>query len=445
MAPEARPISVPRLAAASAGMLHTIESRLLAHQADIEQWFHCQWQETPAPFYASVDLRNAGFKLAPVDTNLFPAGFNNLGSGFEPLCVHALQSAVERLLPLPCAMVLVPEDHTRNVRYWENIATLVRLLRLAGVNVRIGSVAADLAAAEPLPVAIDENPAREPLRRSGSRVTLADFDPGIILLNNDLSAGAPALLAGVEQIVTPPLCMGWSARRKSQHFALYDHVVEELTGLVGFDPWLVNPLFRRCGRIDFAKREGEECLSMHVADLLVAIKKKYREYGVEQEPFVFVKADSGTYGMNIMVVRSPDEVRDLNRKQRTKMARGKGGIAVTEMLVQEGVPTAESAGAESAVAEPVVYMIDHYVVGGFYRVHTGRGPTENLNAPGMHFEPLAFPQGCSTPDPRLAPDASVNRLYAYGVVARLALLAAAHEIAEAKGSRDKGQGAGENG
>jgi glutamate--cysteine ligase len=63
----------------------------------------------------------------------------------------------------------------------------------------------------------------------------------------------------------------------------------------------------------------------------------------------------------------------------------------------------------------------------------------------MHFEPLAFPQGCSTPDPRLAPDASVNRLYAYGVVARLALLAAAHEIAEAKGSRDKGQGAGENG
>ena len=43
-----------------------------------------------------------------------------------------------------------------------------------------------------------------------------------------------------------------------------------------------------------------------------------------------------------------------------------------------------------AVAEPVVYMIDRYVVGGFYRVHTGRGMDENLNAPGMHFEPLAF-------------------------------------------------------
>jgi glutamate--cysteine ligase len=144
--------------------------------------------------------------------------------------------------------------------------------------------------------------------------------------------------------------------------------------------------------------------------------------------------------MNIMVVRSPDEVRDLNRKQRTKMARGKGGLAVTEVLVQEGVPTAETVGPEPAVAEPVVYMMDHYVVGGFYRVHTGRGPTENLNAPGMHFEPLAFAAGCSTPDRQLEPDAGVNRFFAYGVVARLALLAAAHEIHEVQGAGDKGQG-----
>ena len=439
MAAELHPIAVPRLAA-GAGPLLTIESHLLAHQADIEQWFHCQWQETPAPFYASVDLRNAGFKLAPVDTNLFPAGFNNLGHAFEPLCVHALQTAVERLLPRPCKMVLIPEDHTRNPHYWENIAALIRLLRLAGAEVRVGSVAPDLAAPQDVTLASGETLTREPLRRIGDRAVLADFDPCVILLNNDLSGGVPAVLAGIGQIVTPPTCMGWSVRRKSQHFALYDHVVAELTGLVGLDPWLVNPLFRRCGKIDFAKREGEECLSMHVADLLVAIKKKYREYGVEQEPFVFVKADSGTYGMNIMVVRSPEEVRDLNRRQRTKMAHGKGGIAVTEVLVQEGVPTAEAVGSEPAVAEPVVYMIDHYVVGGFYRVHTGRGPTENLNAPGMHFEPLVFAEGCSTPDRRLDPDAGVNRFYAYGVVARLALLAAAHEIHEVRGTRDEGRG-----
>jgi hypothetical protein len=43
-------------------------------------------------------------------------------------------------------------------------------------------------------------------------------------------------------------------------------------------------------------------------------------------------------------------------------------------------------------------MIDRFVVGGFYRVHSGRGKDENLNAPGMHFEPLAFETSCSLPD-----------------------------------------------
>ena len=47
----------------------------------------------------------------------------------------------------------------------------------------------------------------------------------------------------------------------------------------------------------------------------------------------------------------------------------------------------------------------------------------------MHFEPLAFAQTCNRPDASQAPDAVPNRFYAYGVVARLALLAAAREIA----------------
>jgi glutamate--cysteine ligase len=46
----------------------------------------------------------------------------------------------------------------------------------------------------------------------------------------------------------------------------------------------------------------------------------------------------------------------------------------------------------------------------------------------MRFEPLAFDTGCTLPDAHQAPDAPPNRFYAYGVVARLALLAAAIEI-----------------
>jgi glutamate--cysteine ligase len=73
-------------------------------------------------------------------------------------------------------------------------------------------------------------------------------------------------------------------------------------------------------------------------------------------------------------------------------------------------------------------MIDRFVVGGFYRVHEERGPDENLNAPGARFIPLPFEEGCQQPLRDSDPDATPNRLYLYGVISRLALLAAAREL-----------------
>ena len=102
--------------------------------------------------------------------------------------------------------------------------------------------------------------------------------------------------------------LGWTNRRKSNHFAHYRRVAEEFSETVGIDPWLIDPIFRNCGHIDFQKREGEDCLASFVDEVLILISKKYREYGIEEEPFVVVKADSGTYGMAIMSVRSPAEV-----------------------------------------------------------------------------------------------------------------------------------------
>jgi glutamate--cysteine ligase len=105
----------------------------------------------------------------------------------------------------------------------------------------------------------------------------------------------------------------------------------------------------------------------------------------------------------------------------------KEGQPVHEVLIQEGVHTFES--VNDAIAEPVVYMIDQFVVGGFYRVHTSRGKDENLNAPGMSFVPLAFQTDCHSPDCAGAPGDPPNRFYTYGVIARLAMLAASVEIA----------------
>lgn len=417
---------VPHLTTALTGPLQTLEQQILGAFPTIEHWFRQQWQNHTAPFYTSVDLRNSGFKLAPVDTNLFPAGFNNLRPEFEPLCVQAAMTAVEKICPDTRQFLLIPENHTRNLFYLQNVAALKSLLQRAGFAVRIGSLLPEITAPTPLALPDGQTLVLEPVRRAGNRLSLDGFDPCAILLNNDLSGGIPDLLKGLSQPVVPPPIAGWSTRRKSRHFAAYDRVAVDFAALIGIDPWVINPFFSHCGQVDFADSQGLDCLSSQVESLLAKIRKKYLEFGINDDPFLIIKADAGTYGMGIMTVKSPDDLKSLNRKQRNKMAIIKEGQAVREVLIQEGVYTYES--VEGAVAEPVIYMIDHFVVGGFYRVHTDRGVNENLNAPGARFVPLAFETNAIAPEQAQAPDAVPNRFYTYGVVARLAMLAAALEL-----------------
>ena len=405
-----------------------LEQQILQCHQPIEHWFRSQWQEHLTPFYASVDLRNSGFKVAPVDTNLFPGGFNNLKADFLPLCVQAAMTAIQKLCPEAKGVLLIPENHTRNTFYLQNVVQLQSILRMAGMKVRVGTLLPDIT--QPTEVALQSGGklVLEPLVRRANRIGLRDFDPCVVLLNNDLSAGIPAILENIEQQIIPPLFAGWSTRRKSQHFAAYSKVTAEFAELIDIDAWLIDPYFAMCGEINFQERTGEDCLAGHVENILGQIRGKYKEYGIDRDPFVIVKADAGTYGMGVMTVKDPSDVRDLNRKQRNKMAVVKEGLAVTDALVQEGVYTFET--VNEAVAEPVIYMIDQFVVGGFYRVHTGRGPDENLNAPGMQFEPMPFDTTCLLPDPDANPDCPPNRFYAYGVIARLALVAAAIELEE---------------
>jgi glutamate--cysteine ligase len=417
---------VPHLTTALIGPLLELEKHILKAQPDIEHWFRSQWQIHKVPFYASVDLRNSGFKLAPVDTNLFPGGFNNLNPDFLPLLVLAAQSAIEKICPDAHGALLIPENHTRNLFYLENVAQIVNLLRVAGVNVRIGTLNPEITQPTTLDLPNGSQLLLEPLIRKDNRLHLANFNPCVILLNNDLSAGVPEILKNLDQEVIPPLWAGWTTRRKSAHFAAYDQVANDFADLIDIDPWLVNPYFGLCNKVNFMQREGEECLASEVDRVLKKIQLKYDEYGVKEKPFVIVKADAGTYGMGIMTVKDASEIRDLNRKQRNKMSVIKEGASVSDALIQEGVYTFES--INDAVAEPVVYMVDHFVVGGFYRVHTGRGVDENLNAPGMHFVPLAFDTPCTLPNLDSTPNDKPNRFYSYGVIARMALLAASIEL-----------------
>jgi len=419
---------VPHLVTALTGPINELEQRILDSMPAIERWFRLEWMEHTPPIYTSVDIRNAGFKLAPVDTNLFPGGWNNLTPAMLPLAVQAAQAAIEKICPEAKNLLIIPENHTRNTFYLTNVAQLQRIFSMAGLNVRLGSVNPDIKEATDFALPNGETITLEPVVRGKRRLGLQDFDPCTILLNNDLSAGAPGILEELhEQFLLPPLHAGWSVRRKSTHFQSYEEVAKRFGKMLGIDPWLINPMFNQCGEVNFAEGTGLECLRSNVDALLTKIKRKYKEYGINEKPFVVVKADNGTYGMGIMTVRDVSDLDQLNRKTRNKMSVIKDGQEVSDVIIQEGVITHER--MNDAVAEPVVYMMDRYVVGGFYRVHAERGVDENLNAPGASFVPLAFEESAHLPQPGVKPGASVpNRFYMYGVIGRLAMLAASYEL-----------------
>lgn len=422
----------PHLTTATTEPLHLLEKQIISQQQEIETWFQSQWQRSPAPVYGSVDLRNSGFKLAPVDMNLFPAGFNNLNSEFLPISIEAAKIAVVQAAPEAQRILIIPESHTRNLFYWESLRVLRHTLTSAGFDVRIGSLLPDFKEPTDIILKSGEKIQVETLTRNQDKIGLKDFVPDVVLLNNDLSEGIPDILQNLKQPLIPPAELGWSQRLKSGHFQCYAEIVDEFAKLIQIDPWFIAPLFRHCGEIDFMQRDGEDCLTKNVEQLLEQVQKKYDQYGISCKPFIIVKADAGTYGMAVMTVRDADELRSLNRKQRTSMSKSKGGQRVQKVIVQEGVYTYETWGPANAVAEPVVYLWGQRVVGGFYRVHKDRGIDENLNSPGMHFEPLAFAKTCHLPIENPSPNECQNRFYAYGVIARLSMLAAAREILEQK-------------
>ncbi|MFG6464133.1 glutamate--cysteine ligase [Roseateles sp. DXS20W] len=408
---------VPHLITALNGPINELEARVLESMPATERWFRLEWMEHTPTFYASVDLRNAGFKLAPVDTNLFPGGFNLLTDQMLPQAVQAAMAAIEKICPEARNLLVIPETGARCSFYLENLATLARIFTQAGLNVRFGTLDTTITAPTELKTANGAGIVIEPLVRKRGRLTIKGFDPCTILLNNDLAAGTPPQLMGLhEQYLLPPLHAGWSVRRKSQHFRAYEEVAKRFGKLLGMDPWLITPMFQS---VDMHGKKGLEALQTAADAQLTKVRRKYKEYGINEKPFVVIKSDVGSYGRAVLTVRDAKDIEALAQRLPDNLGQ--------EVLVQEGVPTHER--VHEAVAEPVVYTMDRYVVGGYYRVHASRGIDENLNAPGASYVPLAFADSPHLPRPGEKPGVSApNRFYMYGVIGRLAMLAASYEL-----------------
>lgn len=419
---------VPHLVTALSGPINELEQRMLEATPAIERWFRLEWMEHTPPFYCAVDVRNAGYKLAPVNSGLFPSGFNNLAPEVLPLAVQAAMAAIEKICPEARNLLIIPEAGSLSTFYLESLQRLIGIFHQAGLNVRLGSLDPALKSALRWTLPDGQVLQVEPVIRQRGRVGLKDFDPCTILLNTALTSGVPKPLLSVhEQYLLPPLHAGWTVRRLSRHFQIYEEVAKKFAKLLGMDPWLIHPLTQTC-EVSWDQPDSLEGVADQVDTLLTKVRRKHKEYGIAEKPFVVIKAGDGRRGIATMSVRDAKDLSaKLQRAREPARATSSKANSLIELVVQEGVPTFEQ--INEAVAEPVVYMMDRYVVGGYYRVHAEHGHTELLHSSRSHYVPLAFEPTVSLPRPGLKPGVSApNRFYMYGVVARLALLAASYEL-----------------
>jgi len=302
------------------------------------------------PIFTSVDIRNSGFKIAPVDTNVFPAGFNNLDADGIGRFAQHVKSYLQVHFPNLENVLIFPEDFTRNSMYLENLDALLAIFKEAGFNAKVGT-------------------------------DLAKVD--LVVLNNDLTASVPTVIADAEIPVIPSVNLGWWVRRKHKHFEIYNSLIDELCNLHNLDPWIFSTKFSDCEGVDFKNRVGLDALAEKVEDTLSKIKDKYIQHGINERPFVFVKANQGTYGMGLMVAYSGEDIIGINKKKRHSMQSIKQGVQNTSLIIQEGVPTIEEYNGDPC--ESLVYTCGGVAIQTFARSHGEKTPYISLNSPGMNF------------------------------------------------------------
>jgi glutamate--cysteine ligase len=255
------------------------------------------------------------------------------------------------------------------------------------------------------------------------RVSATGFEPDLVVSNNDFSDFYAEFGAEIVTPMNPPRELGWYQRKKSTYFKHYNDLCAEFARVIDVDPWLLTVETELFPHFDMADEKSREELAERVDAMLARIRERYRRAGINQEPFVFVKNNSGTYGLAVMRISSGEDVRALNYKTRKKMKAAKGGRDVEEVIIQEGVPSVVR--ADGITAEPTIYLVGCKLAGGFLRSHSEKGPTESLNSPGAVYKRLCV----SDLNVSVEGHPLEN---VYGWVAKLGLLAIGRESAEMK-------------
>ena len=361
--------------------VHDITALLESKRELITNWMTAKRKEVPIPIYGSVDIRDAGWKVGVVDANHFPAGFNNVAKEDLSALSGLFKTHIMRTQPNCNWVHIYPESHTRNQGYIENIATIQRLIQMAEFKCTIGSPELDelgslKGISGPLTldlVTLDED----------GELLVGGLKPDLILLNNDLTNGTlPGLTA---PNISPPPEMGWHQRRKSEHYSCLQGYIDEIAELLQIDPWHLMPEWFVSEDKCLTETGCRTKLAGEIDSFIANIQSKYDALGIDRKPAVVMKNDRGTYGLGIMVLTSGDAILNLSNRKINKLRYAKGGAAVDNYLIQEGIPTSMLTDDGEPV-EPVVYLVDGEAAAWFYRINPKKSDMDNLNSPSARFE-----------------------------------------------------------
>ncbi len=400
-----------------------VHRQIIKNIDSVSDWFQQKSLHPYLPFYSSFDMRDSGYKITNVDANLFPAGFNNICEVDRDEAPNLVSQYLERCYNLPknAKIVLLTEEHTRNAYYWENIYQILNLLEGLGHKVKL-CVPKKLEK----DIYVQSATGRELIIVSWWQLKREGFVPDVVINNNDFSSHYEEWEASLQEevmLVNPPWQLGWRWRKKSDYFFHFNSLAETFAQIIDVDPWVFTVRTEVFSNFSINERGSRDSLASIIQTQIDELSEDYAQRKIDRKPTVFVKNNSGTYGMGIIAVSSGEEFLQLNNRARTKMKASKGGEGIGEVIVQEGIPSSLLSG--QSVAEPVLYLVGEELAGGFLRTHKDKGVVDNLNSPGAVYKRLCVS------DLKINVEGSPLE-NVYGWVAKLGVLALAMEIKSKK-------------
>ena len=354
-----------------------IHQRIIDNLKGLENWFSEKIKGKKLPFYSSFDMRDSNFKIACVDANVFPAGFNNICEEDQRRTSGLIKEYLKQYQPSVKKILLLAEEHTRNLYYWDNIFVIQSLIEEAGYQVSVCAPGKQIRAPQKITTA-------------GGRaieLKLLNKEQGdLIISNNDFSA---TYNLPQDQTCIPPVFMGWLSRKKHYFFKEYNLLTKEFADLLKIDPWHFKIETQLFAPFDMQSQDNLLQLKSSSHDMLKSLRDNYQNFSISEKPYLFLKNNSGTYGLGIINIHSAEELNRWSYKARKKLKAAKGETKIKELIIQEGIPTALFS-QDNKSAEPVIYMIGSQVAGGFLRSHKTKDHKMNLNSPGVVFKRLCM-------------------------------------------------------